>query len=363
MRTKVITALLLASCAAREASPQQPSSRDAQVITQLRALRPLPKVHCSWSLPLELLSPDNPRLREYVRITHSACLNGAWAKPVHVDAAVQVCKYVNAGQPDIPATLAIGYTPWKDYSGKDLPPTDQGHTHTRELAVFAQRLGDIREWVATSNQRHRAQIRVSVILLNSERFNTKAPGQPGASSWNAAIASKHNALYDIVKSRFPEARVEWYNFGAVLPSSHPTGWSQVNIHNLSEKHDGFSVSLYRVPEIGYTRESFRRTAKNARAHDVDSVTPYVALGCGYRRQVSGAAWAWDFHWDYDLVYSWLLGQEINHSWFGDRPERFAPWHAAKAVCFWPPPFDKRCPVWTRHFIAYVRGANGVKELP
>ena len=52
-------------------------------------------------------------------------------------------------------------------------------------------------------------------------------------------------------------------------------------------------------------------------------------------------------------------------YFGDpdRPERFAPWHAAKVVCFWPPPFDQRCPAWTRHFVAYVRGANGVKELP
>lgn len=363
MRLPVMVVLLLGSCAAHSPAPWQARRDDSQVLSQLRALRPLQKVHYSWSLPLELLSGDNPHLREYVRITHALCLNGGWVKAKHVDVAVRVCQLVNADKPDIAATLAIGYAPWTEHFGKGLPPTDQGPTHARELAVFERRLRDIRGWIAESNRRHDAAVRVSAIVLDSERFNTKATDQGGASAWNAAIAAKHNAVYDIIKSVFPEARVEWYNFGAVVPSLSPTGWSEVNVHNLAEKNDGFSVSLYRVPEIGNTREAFRRTVKNARGHGVESVTPYVALGSGYRRQVSGAAWAWDFHWDYDLVYSWTLGREINHPWFGDRSERFAPWHAAKVVCFWPPPFDKRCPAWTRHFVAYVRGANGVKELP
>ena len=54
--------------------------------------------------------------------------------------------------------------------------------------------------------------------------------------------------------------------------------------------------------------------------------------------------------------------ELNSSWFGDRPERFAPWNAATVVCFYPGPGEKRCPAWWKHFIAYARGANGVRTL-
>ena len=141
------------------------------------------------------------------------------------------------------------------------------------------------------------------------------------------------------------------------------GWKLSTYHSLDELHDCYCVDLYRVPEIGYTREAFRRTVALARQHGVKTVVPWIALGCGYRRQTGSEPWRFSLKWDYDLIYSWQLGREINHPWFSQDPERFAPWDYARFVCFYPGPDDSRCPYWWKHFVAYVRGATGVKELP
>ena len=75
-------------------------------------------------------------------------------------------------------------------------------------------------------------------------------------------------------------------------------------------------------------------------------------------------------WDFDRVYSWQLGAEINIPWYGQpgREYMFAPWRFAQAVCFYPSTFDLRSrpagpgqqsTVLMQHFASYVRGANGV----
>src|SRR5262249_2413606 len=103
---------------------------------------------------------------------------------------------------------------------------------------------------------------------------------------------------------------------------------------------------------------------NAEQHGCDDVTPWIALASGYRRQVDKYH-EFSFDWNYDLVYSWQLGAEVNHPWFGapERHERFAPWNKAKIAIFYPEPFGPRSPQWGRHFVAYVRGAQQIKSLP
>jgi hypothetical protein len=157
--------------------------------------------------------------------------------------------------------------------------------------------------------------------------------------------------------------VEWYDRGGEHPSASNTGWTKSNLFTSNEPGEYYSCSLYRVPEILTTRETFRRAAALADAAGVEEVTPWVALASGYRRTPTDMS-VWSFDWRYDLSYSWQLGAEINNPWYSkpERRERFAPWNRAKVVVFYPEPFG-RTPLWGLHFVAYVRGAHVIQLLP
>lgn len=330
---------------------------EEQVLQWLRELKPLPKVHYSWPIPFDRFSDE--LLFEYVRLTGAVSVSGEWSKVEQLDAAVAVCQKVNRTKPKIPASIGINFSVWHRRFGKDLPPTDTGPSHAAELDYLKSRMTVMREGLAAANRKFQSDIRISAILFDSEHFHVR----PGNSRWNAAITAKYDAAYDIVKELFPKVRVEWYARGAIQPGASSSGWSQATYFSLDEKGESFGCSLYQVPEIGYTREIFRRTAANAEKHGCREVTPWIALASGYRRQVDKYH-EFSLDWNYDLIYSWKLGAEINHSWFGapERAERFAPWHMAKVAIFYPEPFG-RSPYWPQHFVAYVRGAHLIKSLP
>ena len=65
------------------------------------------------------------------------------------------------------------------------------------------------------------------------------------------------------------------------------------------------------------------SVENALAHNSSGVViPWIALGCGYRREFDPAVWeTFDFGWNYDYIYSWMLGCELNGEWFAARPVR------------------------------------------
>ena len=107
---------------------------------------------------------------------------------------------------------------------------------------------------------------------------------------------------------------------------------------------------------------------------MSSVTPWIALGCGYRRSASRAR-PLEFanSNDYPAVYSWELGGEINNRSFESTPELaadFAPWSWAEEVVLFPSPLETQNTLRTGggnrsstnifdHFVAYVRGATGL----
>ncbi len=342
--------------------PTLPSKE--QLTAWLADLPPLPKVH--YSCPDIMLPLDDPRYVEYVRITHAAGVSGEWCTASQIEAIVRMCKEVNAATathpaPAIPASIAINYSPWHDAFGADLPPTDTGPTHVAELATFRERLSTIRQWLAEANLANQSDIRVTAILLDTERFNVKPASDPTSATWNAAIDAKYTAIFDIASELYPDARIEWFDRG-INESDSATGWSPVPWFTFREPGDAFSCALYSVPEIGTMRETFRRTYDFAGEHGVTAVTPWVALGAGYRRQPDQLH-AWYTDWDYDTVYSMLLGREINLPSYGQQPDRYAPLGAAEVVVFYPPPFDSRTPAWGKHFVAYARGAAGIDELP
>ena len=133
-----------------------------------------------------------------------------------------------------------------------------------------------------------------------------------------------------------------------------TGWSPDNRFTGNEKlgATGYSTSLYTIPEFEYTREVFNRTVARALADNVSDVIPFICLGCGYRRYTrtmaehtgstagGGQDWTYDSEWDYDRVYSWMLGAELNRPWYseGGRAQRYALWSMAKSVVLYPSVF-------------------------
>lgn len=355
MRTRCLIISLLMIPVTGQADEVKPD--DQQILSWLAELEPLPKVHYSWPVPLGKVPPE--LLYEYVRLTHAVSLSGEWSSQEQVDQAVAVCQRVNSTNPETPASIGINYSIWHRRFGKELPPTDTGATHRAELDYLKSRLTFLRMALETSNRKRSASVAISAVLFDSEHFHIR----PDDEAWNTAITKKYDAAYDIVREFFPAARIEWYARGAIHPAASPTGWSEAKYFALDEKGESFGCSLYQVPEIGYTREIFRRTAANADRHKCHEVTPWIALASGYRRQVDKYH-EFSLDWNYDLIYSWQLGAEINHAWFGaaERSERFAPWHRAKIAIFYPEPFG-RTPYWPQHFVAYVRGAHLIRKLP
>ena len=79
---------------------------------------------------------------------------------------------------------------------------------------------------------------------------------------------------------------------------------------MEEQTNIFAVSLYTVPEIGYTRQAFNRTVANAIAQNSANASvqaiPWISLGSGYRREFDTYE-AYDLHWNYDYIYRYTVG--------------------------------------------------------
>ncbi len=324
---------------------------------RMRSLKSLPKVHYSWPISNKALElSDTSELYEYARVTHAVTLRGESCNESHVQTAVAICHRLNSHDPAIKASVGLMYSPWHRKFGKSLPPTDEGESTDAEIQQFATRMATIGRWVASANEKYSSKVELTAVLLDTERFSARA----GDLEWNKAITKKYDQFYDAARKAFGSARIEWYGRG-VQESATEKGWSPHPWNTFENKGSSFSCSLYRVPEIGVMRETLRRTLALARQHRIQTVTPWVALGAGYRRALDRFQ-KWDTDWDYDLIYSWMIGAELNRKWFGDRPARFMPGNVVEVVVFYPGPFDPRTPSWDKHFIAYVNGATDVKSL-
>jgi len=351
-----------------------------QLVEWLRLLQPLQKVHYSWPLPNWMLESNeslvHELLFEYTRITGAISVRGEWATQLQIENAVRISHEVNSEkfvkttlERKLPVSIGINWSPWHRRFGKELPPTDFGSSHKAEVDFFQSRLDQIAGWIAAVNAQYGSQITVTAFLLDSERFHVRPTAgiEDEDSSnrlWNEAISRKYDVFSSIALDKFPESRIEWYARGSVRRSASETGWSVSSYFPLTEYGTSFSVSLYRIVEIGYARETFRRTVEYASQHGGLDVTPWIALAAGYRRQVDKFQ-RFDMNWSYDLIYSWQIGAELNNPWFSStqaRRERFAPWNSANIVVFYPEPFGRSLS-WGKHFVAYVRGANGLRELP
>eukprot|EP01050_Picozoa_sp_SAG11_P007000 SAG11_NODE_569_length_8458_cov_5.574231_3_plen_191_part_00 len=183
------------------------------------------------------------------------------------------------------------------------------------MSFYSGRLREIAASLARTNRELGSDVAVGAVLLDSEKLSTSWKGN---TTMQAALTRKHNLMYDAGKGVFPQAVVEQYSRGSVVDekgmahTASPLPFAVWPVYTLAadERSDGFATSLYSIPEVGQTRAQFRATAANARAHNVSSVTPWLALGQGYRRSVPAGTNYWAAAWDYGYEYSWLLGREI-----------------------------------------------------
>lgn len=324
------------------------------LVAKLSVLKPLPKAHYFWPLVHENLT-DESQLYELARITHTMCIGG-WYTQEEVDRCVYMCARVNKTNPVIKASLGVNFSPWHTKFGKDLPPTDRGPTYWEELRYFEERAQLVKQWIEQSNKKYGSDVEVGAVTLDQERLIEK----PGDNTWNEGIREALDAIHIRAKTIFTTARIEWYGRG-VYPAQEKTGWAKSNNFTGKEILSSLSISLYSLPNLEQMREAYRRTCKLADELGVEDVTPWVALGAGYQPS-QRSPHKWYFDWNYDLKYSYQMGAELNIPRFSEQPNRYAPYNRAKIVVLYPSPFNKQTPSWTRHFIAYVRGATGVKDF-
>jgi len=321
---------------------------------KLFMLKPLAKVHYSSGLRNNLDNREDRILYEIARITHSVCVSAEWVNESQIENCVYACAKVNKTMPAIPSSIGINFSPWHRKFGKDLPPTDRGPTYYEEIAFFRERMGLTKDWVSKYNEKYNSDVKVSVLLLDCERFYEKH----GDEKWNEAMREAVDTIHKIAGEIFPEARIEWY--GRSMVKQGDLQWEKSPYFTGKEIMTTLSCSFYSVPELDFMREKLRKTTELADKFGIKEVTAYVALGAGFRRGLKKVYW--DDNWDYDLIYSYMIGAELNNAWYARHTDAYAPYDRCKVVVFFPPPFYKDTPNWGKHFVAYVRGATGVKEL-
>ena len=59
-------------------------------------------------------------------------------------------------------------------------------------------------------------------------------------------------------------------------------------------------------------------------------------------------------YDYDTVYDWMAGAELNVPKYAARPLTYAPYNHTSRIIVYPSVFVHRHQLW--HFLAYARGA-------
>ena len=228
----------------------------SEIAAKLRALNPLPKVHYSWHIERgsRLLEPENSQIvYQLARITHALSVKGEVVTEQQIDGCVYNCARVNMTKPEIPCRIGVNFSPWHRKFDKNLPPTDRGPTYYAEIVFFAERMNNIKKWVAAANRKYQSNVEVGVLLLDSERFYVKKNDQ----KWNEGMREALDAIHKKAAEIFPEAQIQWYGRGITRPDG--ATWMQTGLWTNKEIKSPMSCSLYMLPEQDVMRETFRRT--------------------------------------------------------------------------------------------------------
>lgn len=342
---RIIFTLLLALAASAAAQPKPLHDATPAELRELANLKPLAKPHYSWPIHTTHLDRRTTSLwlEDFIRITRTATIDEEAMDRRRVATLVRICR-------DHGATLGLKMSPWHSLPyTKDRDPTVRGKPEAEAATRVLTRLTEFRRLVDEANRSLGAQVRVAVILYDTEVFELKKPADPGAEAWNTAMRIKYNAAYDLAKRVFPDAYVDWYGRGWMrfFAIERTTGWGRSTWFDLTEKGDGASAVLYCMPMIEDSIECFHRTVADAREHGISKVTPWLGLGCGYHPDEGKKTVSYYEDWRYPPQVAARFGFEVNRRWA-----------QAPHANFYPGPGQN--PYWFKHFIAYCRGAAAEK---
>ena len=338
------------------------ASSDDQVVALLSALPPLSKPHYSWAQDPEVIDAKGEDLYQYVRITRAVTLSLWFATQSQVETAVGWAFRANAAEPNArPTVIVIHSMPWHlQLEGKVAgtnpndrcgDPSYDGPEVAESIRWTTERLQSLKQWI-------NGRVPVAAILYDCECWYVN--GDP---IHDAAMDAKHDLYFQLCRGVFPEARIITWDRGAILPAPSDTGWTEMPYFTLRDSADHFSCYFDLLSDLTLTRETYKRTCEHADNHGYRDVIPWLALGCGSETTFAGVRGLAPTDQEYPLINSWQLGAEINQPWYAQHPERYAPWDRAACVVFYPPAFDPRVPQWGKHFVAYVRGAHAITQLP
>jgi hypothetical protein len=267
----------------------------------------------------------------------------------------------------------------------------------------------MKDLLAQANAEQGADVKVGAMLLDQEQVAVKYIWKKGTEYTQLckgpcvdAVDEWNNVVYNITAEVFPGLPIDAYKRGEITQatgdSSDPgaywestleglwcglgAGWGNDDVEPCTNTEyslrspppgtggwgsglldESLSMEMYSVGEIQIMRESFNRTANNAKARNTSAVTPWLWLGGGARRSFADNAGRQnDDAWNYEMIYSWMAGLELNDEYYGDNPYRFALWNMAKRIAFYPSIFGPLamvktpcgvCNVRLQHFVSSV----------
>lgn len=328
---------------------------DAAVAASLAALPALPKKHYSYSTTWRMVDDlSSGLLYEYARITHTITLECIQA--VHytrVADAVLTCKQINATNPEIETTLVLKYSPYGYFMPKNVPPWYNGPEVQQELDQLTAKLTAVKSLWQAANALHATNVRIDTIILNTELWRAKLPGQPGAAEWNEASRQKYDAAYAICKAIFPDAVVHWYNRGKPIERG--------GYFTFAEQGDVCSVETYYTYNLPTLRQRYRNGYLFAQTIGEIPI-PWIDLNGGFYELPNGDG-MYLCGVDHPEINSWQLGHEINFPGFVPPPDHNPPLNVSPEVALYPGIFTTKEPEFAKHFVAYVKGAANIPLGP
>jgi hypothetical protein len=248
--------------------------------------------------------------------------------------AVAICAEANC-------SLGLFYSAWNQW----FPSTDpmfEGTTpmlftaggkrrvgsEDAEVAFWRGRLEGVASGLRAANAAQglvgRNAVVVSAVLVDSEKFGADCPHVNCNASQQVAIQRKHDLIWQQAADIFPGAAFDAFDRGGVerftegdqtfdrVPEFER--WHGGFDFVGGRRGDSFGIALYHLSEPVNTRQTFNATANNCDAHSAHcnaSTTPWLSLGCGYRRTIdrhpgdgaSAGQQHWDFGYDFEIVVS------------------------------------------------------------